>query len=117
MRQVNPGPAPDGGVLVPFNFSDASPLIVTNIKASNIVRDAELVIETGFDDPLATLSLGTAAAPGAILSTDKIIPSVVCTFATDENYVASVDETVILTLSPGTSSAGSGYILIHVRRS
>lgn len=117
MRQINPGLTSEGGVLVPFSFVDVSPVIVTSLKASNIVRDAEIVIETGFDDPLATLSLGTAASPGAILSSDKIVPSVICTFATDENYIAAVDETVILTLSPGTSSAGSGYILIHVRRS
>jgi hypothetical protein len=116
MRQINPSGGGDGGVLVPFAFGDASPLVLTSIRTGNLVRDAEIVIEVAFDDGSATLALGTAASPGAILPTTKVDPSVVCTFATDENYVAPSDETVTLTLTPGASTAGSGYVLLHVRR-
>ena len=116
MRQVNPSSGGDGSVLVPFAFDDASPKIITSIKTGNMVKDAELVIEAAFDDASATLALGTAASPGAVLPAAKIDPTVEFTFATDENYIAPVDETVILTLTPGTSTAGSGYVLLHVRR-
>jgi hypothetical protein len=116
MRQINPSSGGDGSVVVPFAFGDASPHIITSIKTGNIVKDAELVIEAAFDDASATLALGTAASPAALLPASKVDPTVECTFATDENYIAPVDETVILTITPGISTSGSGYVLLHVRR-
>lgn len=104
-------------VLTQFTFSDASPKILATLAAGEWVTSAELVIQSAFNDPLSTLSVGTAADPNAILSTSMVYPAYEFNYMNSENYIAGASTSIILTLSPGSATAGSGYVLLQIKRS
>lgn len=102
---------------VPFTFSSASPLTITTVQANDVIEEVVLVIETPFDDPAATVQIGTFANPSlvfAAVETDVTLAG--GQFSNPLNEVAPVADSLILTLSPAASTAGSGYILFRLRR-
>lgn len=99
-----------------FSFDSFSPFILSNLSAGDIVVDCEIRIDVSFDDPLSTIRVGTPLSPSGVMSADKSNPGFVSTYGNDENYFASVSETLQMIISPGASTQGSGYVLATIRR-
>ena len=87
-------------------------MIVVSVSPGDFIIDTELVIETAFDDASATLELGTFADTDLILTSSQNAPYQVGSYGTQCNFDFSVADSIILTLNPGTSTQGSGYILL-----
>ena len=103
-------------IYAPILFSAFSPLILANLSAGDIVVDCEVHIDATFDDPNATIEVGTPAGVGSVMAANENDPQVAATYGTDENYIATVAETFQATISPGASTQGSGYVLATIRR-
>jgi hypothetical protein len=107
-----PPPAGETVVRVPFTFSSTSPVLLLAIAAGGAVNRCAVVITTAFDDPAAALSVGTPFSPALVLAAGDIDPSTTGQYETDAVTVfASADE-LELTLSPGASTQGAGFVLV-----
>ncbi len=106
-------PGPDGWVA--FAFGTASPLTLQALAAGAVVEFALVVIETVFDDPTATLKVGTVATPDLVLGTGEIKATAIGQYASDIAHEVAVPEFLKLTISPGASTQGAGHVLFRVR--
>jgi hypothetical protein len=103
-------------VVVPFAFNTASPLTVRAMVNGESVLDSEIVITQVFDDPAAVLALGTVASPSALIPNSDNDPQTLGTYGSDENINFTGAETVRLTITPGTSTQGVGFVILIVKR-
>lgn len=102
-------------VEVAFAFNTASPLTIRSMVAGETIVNAEIQIDTVFDDPAATLQLGTIAQPGLIIPTGNNIPTSTGVYRTDLNYPFTAAANVILTITPGVSTQGSGLVVMQIK--
>lgn len=98
--------------IVPFAFGDASPVPIFTpaVNCTGILM--RLVINVPFNGAGATLTLGTAAQPNALLPADHNDPTNVGGYevAPDAALVAGVP--IVLTIIPGTGATqGAGFIV------
>jgi hypothetical protein len=101
---------------VPFNFATISPLVLFNLLAGDDINEVEVVIETPFDDPLATLQVGVLGDLGVVLSPTQIDPDVVGQYGTFVDRASVINENLLLTINPAGSTTGSGYVAGTIRR-
>lgn len=104
-------------IKVNFQYDTPSPLTLFTVYSGNVIANFELTIIEPFDDLSATLLAGTLGDPSKILPANFNKPSKEALYGTEENFPFSSTETVILTINPGVSTKGSGYILSQVKRS
>lgn len=111
------GPSPNNveAFEIPFSYNTASPLLLYNYTAGDTMIDFEIVIETAFDDPTATLEIGPDSDPDGIYSAAMNIPDQVGIYANRCNVSYPANEAIRLTITPGTSTQGSGHVVINVR--
>ena len=102
--------------VVPFAWNTPSPLTILNLQAGDLIDRVEIELDTAFNDPLATLLVGTVAVPNLVLDATDSVPSRAATYGNDNNFPVSVAEVLRLTLNPGASTAGAGRILFLIRR-
>jgi hypothetical protein len=57
-----------------FAFDTASPLVVASVLAGQTVLRCAVVVVTPFDDPAATLQLGTPFSPALLLAAGDVLP-------------------------------------------
>ena len=100
----------------PFTYLSATPQTVYTLITGEMITDTELVIETGYDDPNATLALGVFADIQLIIAIKGNNPNKLGNYGNNENFEFLVDTAIILTLVPGASTQGSGYVLLEVKR-
>jgi hypothetical protein len=100
----------------PFTFATASPLALgPALIAGNIVSATQIVIEVGFDDPAATLELGTNAAPISLNDDPENDPLSIGRYpGADRDRLAVGAEQAQLVITPGASTMGSGYVLYTI---
>jgi hypothetical protein len=110
-----PAPTPSETVQVPFSFATPSPLVLQAVTPGQIVNRALVRIVVPFNDPAATIELGTSAAPGSILATSDINTGLDGQYETDVIVIFSVGDLLLLTLSPGASTQGSGMLLYKIK--
>jgi len=103
-------------IYLPFIFSSTSPQVLGSLNTADIVMNCEVSIDVAFDDLSAEIHVGTPAAPQGIMSTSDIDATAAYIYGTDENYIATVPETLNLYLSSGSSIMGSGYVLLVIKR-
>lgn len=101
---------------VPFTFATASPLDVTPILASDVIDRIGIVISTAFDDPSATLRLGTVGSPGFFLDTNQNDATTVGQYESDLITASPGTTTVRLTIQPLASTQGAGLVIYKLRR-
>lgn len=99
-----------------YDFSSPSPVIVGNLNIGDIILNTELEVDTEFDDPAATLAVGTIAVPGRFLGINENQPSVAKTYANPANFSITAAEQCRLTVNPGVSTQGAGRVVLTVRR-
>jgi len=108
--------AQPNALAVRFQYNSISPFILVNLQANDVIDKTEVTIFDEFDDPAATLEVGTVANPGLILSTDEIVPQEKNTFRNEENYEVLINEILRLNITPGASTKGNGVVLFTIRR-
>lgn len=115
-RSIYRGGASSGEVVgkATFDFSTPSPLVLQALSSGLIVNRAALVIETPFDSS-AGLELGTSSNPGALLSASDFTPSVAGQYESSVLLPIFASDFLILTINPGVSTQGSGFLLYKIR--
>lgn len=106
----------DNSQIVHFSYQSPSQMTLQALLVGQIVEYASVVIDTPFDDLGASIEIGIAANLGAVLSRNDIVTSIAGQYETDGLMTISVPELLILTIDPGQSTQGSGYLLYRVRK-
>lgn len=96
----------------PFNYGDATPKNLLLIAANKIIEEVSIIIMTALDDPAATLSVGDAGDVNRLLATTDNIPSQAGTYTVAPAYKYGVNTQTTLSITPGTSTQGSGLVVI-----
>lgn len=102
-------------IQVPFLFNTASPLLIRTMSAGETIVSAEIQITVPSDDLAATLELGTPGTPGLILDSTKPNFSAVGVYGTNVNFPFSGADTIQLTITPGTSTQGAGFVILQTK--
>jgi hypothetical protein len=95
---------------VPFTFISGS-LVLQQVFPGDIIDSAWVLIDTPFDDPAASILLGTTLAPGLIFGLGDVTSSVVDQYANQAVTEFALTEFLVLTISPGASTQGSGRVI------
>lgn len=99
-----------------FTFATSSPAFLFNLSAGDEIVEARVVVSTAFDDPAATLRMGTVADPDLIFATGESDPTTVGQSICLVAHELSLTEILRLLISPGTSTTGAGHVLFRIRR-
>jgi hypothetical protein len=102
-----------GQVRFPFNFGDASPRVCANVPANNVVTLAALIFTTAFNDPTATITIGTSGNVGQLLDVTDANPGIVGTYSVEPGHKYNIATEVILTINPGSSTSGGGVLILN----
>jgi hypothetical protein len=95
-----------------FSYNTASPLTLTGLLPNDVIDTVEITVTTPFNDPAATLSVGTVLTPNLCLT---IPANVIGSFEAEENFKMVGAETLRLSIVPGTSTQGAGYCTFTLR--
>ena len=96
-----------------FDFSSGS-FVMFPISAQSKIVQVSIEVITPFNDALATIKVGDAADLQRLMPTNKNSLSEAGVYLTFPVYEYPVGTDIIVTVSPGLSTVGSGYItLIH----
>lgn len=98
--------------IIDFEYNTPSPLILVNMLPGDYILDTELDITEAFDDPAATLSIGTTLDNELLIGIADNKPTRQGTYGSFENFPFEVAEPVRLFISPGSSSSGSGRVVL-----
>lgn len=99
----------------PFSFSSASPLRLANLLAGSIVSRVVIEIVVPFNDPAATLQVGTVGTPGLFLGPTDNDPAVADQYSSEIVARILAPDQLILTINPGASVQGSGTVYFEAR--
>ena len=103
----------EGYVKVPFAFDTASPTNIAVIPANAVVSEINIVITVPFDDPNATLEVGTVANLTQLVNANDVLTEVAGTYVTMPGQIYLSDTHVIMTINPGISTTGAGMLIIN----
>jgi len=112
-NRANSSATVDGYIKVPFQYNNASPKNVAVVPANAVVSQVDVIVNTAFDDNAATLSMGTMANANLLLNATDSKPNISGTYAAMPGQLFLSDTWVVLTITPGTSTTGSGMIVIY----
>lgn len=106
--------APIGPIRVNFAYDNTTPTSTAVIPAGSVISRVDVVVQTAFNDPTATVAVGYSGATSAWMSGSQSTPA----FADDyQNQTAQSaplsDHAVLVTVTPGSASQGSGYALVY----
>jgi len=100
-----------------FAFNSASPIDVTPLSAGDTVIECFLKFTQAFDDPAATVSVGTVANPNIYMAPADSDPSVAgAVYESCPVEELTAPEELTLTISPGTSTQGQGFLVAVIHR-
>ena len=101
-------------VTQPFTFSDGV-LPLQSVLAGDQISRVCVIIQTPFNDPLASITVGTTGNPSLLMSAGDNFPAFSNQYNTSEVTIFSLPDTMQLTINAGTSTQGSGILLYHFR--
>jgi hypothetical protein len=99
-----------------FYFNSVSPFVIMSLLPGELIDEAEIKITTVFDDPSATLQLGTPATPNLLFGVNEIDPNRLAQFGSEDNIEILVPETLQLLIVPGVSTQGQGSYHVRVKK-
>jgi hypothetical protein len=102
-----------GAKRVNFTHTTSSPLNLGPIAPGTVVYLSQLVIEVAFNDPTATVTFGTHANPSLFLGPTDSDPQLVGQYVSFDALGPAAPDSLILTITPGASTQGSGFILYN----
>lgn len=104
-------------IRAPFAFDDTSPLHIYQTPSFSVtVLTAQIQLNEAFDDGAATLTIGDAGDSDRLFTAadiDNITEAGVYTTTPNHTYASTT--AVQLTITPGTSTQGSGFVLLEVQ--
>jgi hypothetical protein len=108
--EPNPPIPPGVEFATVFEFTPATPPVVLfgSVSAGTIFSSASVLIDTAFNDPSATLELGTTLNPALLLAPGDSRLPVDNTYATELLVVIDAPDVLQLRLSLGASTLGRG---------
>lgn len=101
---------------VDFTFATLSPTFLFNLSSGDEILNASVVVSTPFDDPTATLRVGTVADPDLIFAAGEVPTNSVGQATCFVAHEISTTEILRLLISPGLSTTGAGHVLFRIRR-
>lgn len=105
----------DDILVVAFTYVTASPMVLQSVLAGQIVNRAVIVITTPFDDPAATVKVGTTSTPALILGPGDTTASIADQYGNDALTDFASNDIMILTISPGASTQGAGFLFYRIK--
>jgi hypothetical protein len=112
-NRANSSATVDGYIKVPFQYNNVSPKNVAIIPANAVVSSIDVIVTTPFNDANSTLSLGTVANTNLLLNSTDSKPNISGTYAAMPGQLFLSDTWTVLTINPGSSTTGSGMIVIY----
>jgi hypothetical protein len=101
---------------VAFDFSTPSPLLLQTVTPGLVLNRCAIVIVTPFDDPAARIEVGTSANPSLVFAQGEVVAVAPGnTFNNSSLYPFETNDFLLLTISPGASTQGSGILLYKAR--
>lgn len=101
--------------VVRFSFASPSPVVLGAVAPGQVLARAAVLVATPFDDPAATLELGTSAAPGLVFAAGEVdVRAANGTFDNDGLRPFGAPDVLLLTISPHASTQGDGIVLYQV---
>jgi len=96
-----------------FNYNDASPSLVGLVPANAVISRIEIIISTAFNDRNSSLTLGTITHPNELIDTIDTNTNVVGLYTVIPGTMYMSDTHLLLTINPGSSTTGSGMLIIY----
>lgn len=123
-RQGVRGPAGDAGPAgppgadaagqippIPFGWGDAAATVFTPTR-DGMVTVVRIQFTEAFNDPEATVQVGVAGDPGALMPAAYNAPGTTREFENTPDLPLAEGQGVLLTIAPGTSSQGAGFLFL-----
>lgn len=102
---------------LPFAWNTPSPLVLQGVAAGQLLNRVSVLLIVPFngEDPPGTLEVGTLTTPDLVFTSADIDTEVAAQTDSDALELFAANDTLILTIDPGDSSAGNGIILWKVK--
>ena len=100
-----------------FAFNSPNPVTITGLVPGDLVVQVFMRITTAFDDPSATVEVGTTTAPDLYFAggdSDLTLLNSIYTVSTMEE--SPLVDSAVITVNPAGSTIGAGTVLIVVHR-
>ncbi len=101
---------------VAFSYDTPSPMVLQAVTPGQTITRAQIVVGMPFNDPDATVEVGTTEVPGSVLEigdTDLTVDG--ASFATEELVTFVTSDIFIITISPGSSTQGAGTLYYWIQ--
>ena len=79
------------------------------------IENARIVIQTPFDDPRATLEVGTTETPGLLFGVPDVSLQTPGQYISQAEFEFGSGDYLMLIVNPGLSTQGSGVVLYDYR--
>lgn len=99
---------------VPFTFSGGT-MLLQALVPGNLLDRAAILIETPFDDPAASVTLGTSTLPGLVFAPGDVDVTFPATYDDSALFPFNIPDLLVLSIHPGSSTQGSGILLYKLR--
>ena len=99
-----------------FLFSDGPTVDFGTLLNGDEIIETELEISVVFDDAAALVAVGQITNPSNILDTARTDPQTVGTYRNGENFPITAADGVRISITPGTSTQGTGRAVVTIRR-
>jgi len=106
-----------GGIALtaPFTYATSSPEVVQAVVPGQLITRAVVVIETAFDDPAASVTVGTTANPDLIFGPGDISTNTTDQYQEQDITPFNANDFLIITITPGTSTQGAGILYYWIQ--
>lgn len=94
-----------------FAFNSNPTIYLCVVPAGGVILSISIVINTPFNDPATTITVGDAAVPDRLFAAVDNLPGTAGSYTVYPNYVYGPASQVIISLT-GSSSVGSGIVTI-----
>lgn len=109
------GSSTNNFVTIPFSYNSSTPVNILMMAANMLIYDCSIIIETAFNDPTSTLSVGDSGNPSRLMSSVDNSSTIENTYKTTPSHKYGSNTQVTLTITPGTSTQGSGYVVLTIQ--
>jgi len=93
-----------------FNYQTSTQTFLGTLAADRIITNIEVRINTPFDDPSSTMTIGTVNNPSEFFPVELSDLNAEDTYANPQQYYLNSQTSIELFLNTGSSTVGAGYV-------